>query len=211
MNRWLQRAKTTKEIFRIPLTANELTELLTNAYRVEVEIHGRKFIDDGQVPVNAAKLAAVLTDTNGTRFGIFMCGLFGNGKTTMLMALCDVINFLADKNILPSKSGILVINARDVEKYYKSKHFGDYRDLCERDLLAIEDFGKEATEVLDFGNVLSPVVDLLERRYEGRRFTVITTNIEPDKIRAKYGARIADRFNEWFVKIIFKGDTYRRH
>ena len=77
-------------------------------------------------------------------------------------------------------------------------------------MLAIDDLGKEPTEVLNFGNVVSPVVDLLEYRYNHQLFTVVTTNLTPKEIREKYGARIADRFNEMLEVIRFQDISYRR-
>lgn len=63
--------------------------------------------------------------------------------------------------------------------------------------------------VLDYGNVLNPVVDLLSKRYDEQLFTIATTNITPDEIRSKYGNRIADRFNETMERIVFTNGTYR--
>lgn len=77
-------------------------------------------------------------------------------------------------------------------------------------MLGIEDMGREATEVIDFGNVLNPVIDLLEYRYNQQLFTFITTNLKADEVRKKYGDRIADRFNEMLEVIIFGNTTYRK-
>ena len=92
------------------------------------------------------------------------------------------------------------------EEYKDRKRFAELRS--ER-LLAIDDLGKEAAEVLDFGNALSPVIDLLEYRYQHQLFTAITTNLTNEEITKKYGKRIADRFNEMLEVIIFQDITYR--
>ena len=76
-------------------------------------------------------------------------------------------------------------------------------------MLAIEDMGREPAEILEFGNTASPVIDLLEYRYDNQLFTFITTNLTPAQIREKYGNRIADRFNEMMETIVFKNGTYR--
>jgi DNA replication protein DnaC len=85
-----------------------------------------------------------------------------------------------------------------------------WEKLSQVDMLAIDDLGIEPVEVMDFGNVLCPVVDLLTKRYDMQLFTIITTNLTPSEIREKYGDRIADRMNEMMVKIIFNNDTYRK-
>lgn len=76
-------------------------------------------------------------------------------------------------------------------------------------MLAIDDLGKEAAEVLDYGNALSPVVDLLEYRYQHQLFTAITTNLNDKDLKKKYGSRINDRFNEMLQVIVFQSISYR--
>ena len=76
-------------------------------------------------------------------------------------------------------------------------------------MLAIEDIGREPAETLDYGNVLSPIVDLLEYRYDQQLYTIVTTNLKPQEMRSHYGDRIADRLNEMFDKVIFQDGSYR--
>ena len=76
-------------------------------------------------------------------------------------------------------------------------------------MLAIDDLGIEPRELLVFGNVCTPIVDLITDRYEQQRVTHITTNLTPGQIREHYGDRIADRLNEMACKIIFRNESYR--
>ena len=76
-------------------------------------------------------------------------------------------------------------------------------------MLAIDDLGIEPAEVMDYGNILNPVIDLISYRYNEQLFTIVTTNLNPKQIRDKYGDRIADRFNEMMKKVIFENDSYR--
>lgn len=64
---------------------------------------------------------------------------------------------------------------------------------------------------MDYGNVYTPVIDLLTKRYEEQLFTIITTNLTPQQIREHYDDRIADRLNEIVEKIVFKNGTYRNN
>ena len=64
---------------------------------------------------------------------------------------------------------------------------------------------------MDYGNVYTPVIDLLTKRYEEQLFTIITTNLTPQQIREHYDDRIADRLNEMVEKIVFKNGTYRNN
>lgn len=76
-------------------------------------------------------------------------------------------------------------------------------------MLAIDDLGIEERDVHSYGNVMSPIVELLTYRYDKQLFTIISTNLTPPEIRAKYGDRIADRLNEMMVKIVFAAPSYR--
>ena len=49
------------------------------------------------------------------------------------------------------------------------------------DVLGLDDLGTEQSEVLDYGNVYTPVIDLLTKRYEEQLFTIITTNLTPQR------------------------------
>ena len=84
-----------------------------------------------------------------------------------------------------------------------------FADLRRRDMLAIDDMGKEPAEIMNYGNVLNPVIDIIEHRYQHQLFTAITTNLTGNQIREKYGARIADRFNEMLEVIVFQDISYR--
>lgn len=95
-----------------------------------------------------------------------------------------------------------------------------YKEIMQLTMIGIDDLGKEPAEVLDYGNVLSPVVDLIEHRYSRQLFTFVTTNLtgkpreagddkDDASIRGKYKDRIADRFNEMFDVIVFKDVSYR--
>ena len=58
-------------------------------------------------------------------------------------------------------------------------------------------------------NIITPVIDLLTKRYEAQLFTIVTTNLDPKDIRKRYGDRIADRLNEMMAKIVYRNPTYR--
>lgn len=105
------------------------------------------------------------------------------------------------------KAGIRIVDAKEV--VILAKDLESFRNLRNMPMIAIDDMGREPIEILDFRNVLNPVIDLLEYRYNMQLFTFITTNLTKSQIREKYGNRIADRFNEMLEVIIFKNETYR--
>ena len=93
---------------------------------------------------------------------------------------------------------------------WKNKNdFSSWERIKTIPLLAIDDLGTEPREILDYGNVLNPIVDLLTKRYDEQLFTIFTTNLTLVQIREKYGDRIADRLNEMMDIIEFTNPTYR--
>lgn len=193
------------------MTKEQAVQLMIAAYEAEVEFrHGTCRLDENTTKaINS--LAECLTKQS-PKFGLMFCGTCGNGKTTMLFALRSAISYLARAGYIQTdnsteSSSLLVVDAKDIVSYAREPN--EMKKLAARRMLAIEDLGKEAAEVLDYGNVINPAVDLLEKRYDNQLFTVITTNLRAREIREKYGDRIADRFNEMLDVIIFKGNSYR--
>lgn len=104
--------------------------------------------------------------------------------------------------------GLRIVDVREILRAAKEDSKA-YDALKTKNVLGIDDLGKEPAEIMDYGNILSPVIDLIEHRYDKQLFTVITTNLVGKEIRAKYGDRIADRFNEMLHVIVFRNSTYR--
>lgn len=153
-------------------------------------------------------IASWLTSPSSS-FGILLCGGCGNGKSTMLKAFQQLVNFLhIPKPYNDGTYGIQIVDAKYIA-YLCKNNYEAYRKLICVGLLGIDDLGTEPSEVMDYGNVYTPVIDLLTNRYEEQLFTIITTNLTPQQIREHYGDRIADRLNEMVKKTIFNNDTYR--
>ena len=192
--------------FRFPMTTEQAKGFLTAAYQTEVERRHRKFLDDDLIRKRIEEVAKFFTEEH-SKFGLMLRGNCGNGKTTMLYAVQLVINYLGKSGLIDDKSiGIRIIDAKDIAACMKE----NIRiKICQEPMLAIEDMGREPTEVVDYGNITCPIIDLLEYRYNNRLFTFITTNLKVTDIRKKYGDRIADRFNEMMKIMPFTNGTYR--
>lgn len=140
--------------------------------------------------------------------GLLMCGVPGNGKTTLMRAISNLINLFELKDDYSQALFVRTLDAREIVRLSRDA-FDQYRKTSQMPMLAIDDLGLEPAEVLDYGNVLNPVIDLLSTRYNDQLFTLVTTNLTGKQIREKYGDRIADRFNEMMDVIIFKTSSYR--
>lgn len=191
----------------MPLSLEQTTIGLTAAYQAEVEYRRRQCLLDEETKKNIGAFAKFLTD-NSSRFGVMLSGICGNGKTTLIYAFRTLLNYLNSKRVFPNTdTGIIIVDAKEIAEY--AKDLKKFHELRSQPMLAIEDMGRESVEVMSYGNVLNPVIDLLEYRYNQQLFTLISTNLKPQEIRERYGNRIADRFNEMFDKIIFRNKTYR--
>ena len=201
--------KTTKDRFRFPCTREQAIDLLTAAYRAEVAFRRRQFIADEYTAAHIAQLADFLT-SDTSRFGLMLCGTYGNGKTTLMCALRSATNLLNRCGEFGRRNvGLRFEDARDIAKLYTARDQRPYNEFKQASGVIIEDMGKEPIEQMNYGTVISPVVEILEYRYYNQLFTAITTNLTPQEIRAKYGNRIADRFNEMMQVITFQDQTYR--
>ena len=149
--------------------------------------------------------------TPSSRFGILLCGGCGNGKSTMIRAFQPLLNYLRiPKPYNDGTYGIQIVDAKYIA-YLCKNNYDAYRKLISVDMLGINDLGTEPSEVMNYGNVYTPVIDLLTKLYEDQLFTIITTNLTPQQIREHYDDRIADRLNKMMEKIVFKNGTYRNN
>lgn len=202
----LQERRTSKPRFRLPLTKQQAEELLLVCVQHEVEYRHQTFRLTPLLQSYISRAASFLTE--GKRFGLLVCGVPGNGKTTLMRSVASLINAFDLQNSYGTSLFVRFVSAKDIVRTAK-QNYGDFKKLCEAPALAIDDFGEEPVEVLDYGNVLNPVIDLLSIRYDRQLLTLITTNTANDKIRTNYGDRIADRFNEMMQVIIFSNPSYR--
>ena len=194
--------------FKMPMPEEEAYAWLLASIMAEVEYRHRTFYSNEHLERQLHEMAYWLTSPS-SHFGMMLCGGCGNGKSTVLYAFQLLLNSLRiPKPDNDGTYGIQIVDAKYVAHLCKNNHEA-YRKLISVDMLGIDDLGTEPSEVMDYGNIYTPVIDLLTKRYEEQLFTIITTNLTPQQIREHYGDRIADRLNEMVKKIVFSNGTYR--
>ena len=197
-----------KQLFRLPMSAEQAYNCLLAATIAEVEFRHRSFYENNDNKAQLRQMADWLT-SGSSKFGILLCGGCGNGKSTLLKAFQQLLNYLAiPMHDSQGNYGIQITDAKFVAHLARTDYSAFLR-LSRKDMLGVDDLGTEPQEVMDFGNVVTPVIDLLTKRYDEQLFTIITTNLTPKQIRDHYGDRIADRLNEMVEKIVFTNGTYR--
>ena len=182
---------------------------LLAAYQAEVERRHRVFERNEHFDVQLNLIAKYLTG-GSKKFGLMFCGLCGNGKTTWAKALQLLASGLNLKNPINNLYYVFPLcNAKDLAMRSKG-NYNDWRNVMRYQLMIVDDLGTEPREVMEFGNVYTPLIDLITTRYEEQLYTIFTTNLTPAQLEEKYGKRIVDRLNEMVEKVVFENESYRR-
>ena len=182
--------------------------MLRICYINEVERRQRVFVDDEATRSHLSKVAKWLTVS--TRPGLLLYGGIGNGKTTMVNAIADVIRIVyRDVNSFERSKGVTSVSAFDVARMAKEDNSEKLRGLAEREILHIDDVGTEPASVKVWGNEVSPIVELIYKRYDRLLCTIITSNLDDTEILKRYGPRVSDRMHETFDFLAYENQSYR--
>lgn len=152
-------------------------------------------------------IKAVVEWFSSPKWGLILMGGVGNGKTSMLKALFKY----ADKQV--SKKESMYLCGYFVSYDIATAAAQDYRyfeKMKMHDILGIDDMGEEPVEVTNYGNVICPITRILEERYAKQKVTIISTNLDAEAIKKKYGMRVADRLREMCDIIPYVNPSYRK-
>lgn len=187
------------------LTADTLAAYIAEQYRTIIETE----LDE--ITIQHIKAAATgLAETK--RWGLIAAGQTGNGKTTLLKSLNYALN-LAHKEYDPGEQmrkyySVMFRTAKQFVEQIKNPE--DVAEIAALGFVFIDDLGEEPTNVQRYGNTMTPIIDLIERRYENKAYTFISTNLNYTDIVDKYGARIADRIVEMCHAVKYNNASYRK-
>ncbi|MCM1223185.1 MAG: hypothetical protein NC548_52910 [Lachnospiraceae bacterium] len=211
----LLRRKILPTRFSIDLPVKDVCNALYASYDAEVRLRNRTMILDDETREHI-RIAAEWLANPDSKNGFMMTGLYGNGKTTLMKAMCSLINYLYDSSCSNDRVSIRILNAKDIARMAVDKDLrSSYEKLYYEDLLAIDEVGEEPAEILVYGMIYTPIRDLLEERYARQKFTIITTNLVENKeknifqIRDHYGERVVDRIREMMKILPFRNGSYR--
>ena len=210
----MRTAKISSERFRLNLSERDAANGLYAAMKAEVERRGRAFQFDVETRQHILEAARWLI-AQDKKIGLMLCGLYGNGKTTLAKAIANLVEYVTEREHgFSHRSHMKIITSKRICKLCLSgerfkEQQQEYDSLFREPMLIIDDLGEEPKELMVFGMLHTPLIDLISERYEHQRLTIITTNLNKSQLEEKYGKRIYDRFCEMLTPIIFTNESYR--
>ena len=130
--------------------------------------------------------------------GLIFGGNIGVGKTLLMKTFVDLHDLLCEVQI---KS----FHAKDLLMKIKANGVAPFT----RGMLFIDEFGREEKELKDYGNTITPIVDLLAARYDNGARTFITTNFNYESLKEMYKEFIVSRMKEMCTYVIVGGKSRR--
>lgn len=179
-------------------------------YQAEVEKRGMAFIDDKATNNRVAQAAKWLC--RDLKPGFMLFGRVGSGKSTLAKAMVTLVRLLYDDYRLgDQRLPVITGSALDLSKAATIEDKSEYNKYKFSRFLFLDDVGVEPPTVKNWGNEISPVVELIYYRYDWLKPTIITSNLTFTEMRQRYGDRIGDRMLEMFNGIEFNQTmSYRK-
>lgn len=139
--------------------------------------------------------------------GVMLMGKYGCGKTIILESIVVMYNTII-RELHIQRPLLKFIKSTDLLETLKEKPIKSFSLFP----LVIDEFGREPKQIMDFGNLRSPVIELLCERYDIGAWTHGTTNFTLDTLYAEnqYGRMTGDRLKSMFNFIELKGDSRRK-
>ncbi|WP_139822882.1 P-loop NTPase family protein [Massilibacteroides vaginae] len=139
--------------------------------------------------------------------GIMLQGKYGCGKTVLMGTYLQIHNYIIKRLAWHIPNITFIKSSQLQEQLIKQSHSSfEFRPLI------IDEFGREAKTVQDFGNILHPVSELLSIRSDNNSMTHGTTNFTWETLSSNkyYGGMIGDRLKMMFNFIPMRGESRRK-
>lgn len=196
--------------FAVEMEFDRLNRLLLFAYKKNVSARILEYQDNAKVNEYLIKITKWLISPQ-KKAGLLIYGDTGNGKTTMMNAIIDAINALDASIRQDGHASLFWVNKTTSNMlstlYLTSSE--EFDKIKTAEMLFIDDLGDETITIKNYGNKISPIIDVLNYRYDRQLFTLITSNLTDEAFKERYGERIADRFEEMFDRLCFENESFR--
>lgn len=211
LTRRLTAQKITPPRFSLEIPERDAANGIYSAMRAEVAYRRKELVFDDATKEHIEQVARWLVESDG-KSGLMMMGLCGNGKTTLMRSLSRLIEYVTETTVGYSKRTVMPIYpAKEIARMCAAadKERKDFKKLSVFEMLGIDDLGEEPKEVMSYGMIYTPLIDLICERYDRQLPTIITTNLTKEQLSEKYGVRVYDRFKEMLDIVTFTNPSYR--
>ena len=198
------------ERFSIETDIQSLGNGIHQAWATELKLRRTGFSANPTTASQIEQSAKWLGNPKGKPFLLLM-GMCGNGKTTLALGISRLIEFVSERELgYDHRKRVEKVTAKQICNMIGNEGYNKaFQRLCNCEILVLDDLGEEPREVMSYGMIYTPLIDLISQRYAYRRMTIITTNLEGPELGKKYGERIIDRLREVSDRIVFTNDSYR--
>ena len=190
------------------VTEQQAKDIMLAVYKTLVTYRGGEFVMTQEVDTSLNAIAKLMTQPPKKKIGILFSGICGNGKTTMIKTIKETYNYLYSVKMIENYGEFFICSAKEFA--IKSHDYNWFDNTANKKYLGLDDIGEEATEIQVYGNIINPIVDLIEYRYNKMLPTFMTSNLTAPEISNKYGVRVADRLKECMDIVYFKNDSFRK-
>ncbi|MGN1211360.1 MAG: ATP-binding protein [Candidatus Cryptobacteroides sp.] len=189
---------------------SDIVASLLLCYKAEVEKRGISYTEDLATQRRVEQAAKWLC--RDLKPGFMLYGSVGSGKTTLAKAMCQLIRMLYDRFELGDRRvPVTMTTALELSKAATDDDTSRFNSLKNARFLFLDDVGVEPPTVKNWGNEISPVVELIYFRYDFQKPMIITSNLSFRELKQRYGERVGDRMLEMFNGIEFKQTmSYRK-
>ena len=139
--------------------------------------------------------------------GVMIVGKYGSGKTLIMQAMVEMYNTMIH-TLHIQRQLLKFIKSSELLDALKEKPVSSFSRMP----LVIDEFGREPKQIMDFGNLKSPMIELVCERYDNGTWTHGTSNFTLDTLSSEnqYGKMTGDRIKSMFNFIELKGESRRK-